>query len=131
MSPTKYPPAESVEGIVARAADIMDSLKAENVLVLKMEGIADFTDFFVIGTAQSTTQARAIIRRIYETLKEEGNLPFSPPEDSSDRWSIIDYGSVVIHVFDAEARDHYRLEQVWGDAEELDWTTLIQSDASV
>ena len=115
------PVLQTAEGRVKRMAVILDDLKAQNVIAIDLRGITDFTDFFLIATMASTPQMRAVAREISTMLKGEGLRPFVDVEDESPRWTILDYGDVVIHLFDAETRLHYDLEALWGDAEEFAW----------
>jgi ribosome-associated protein len=112
---------DATETRVQRIAQILDDLKSEEILALDLRGVADYADFFLIATMRSRPQMRAACVRISETLKAEGARPFSPPEDESPNWTILDYGDVVVHLFTPDARQHYALEQIWGDAGEFDW----------
>lgn len=121
MSESKQPVQISIAARAAHAAEILDDLKLEEITMLDLRGVTDFTDFFIVATARSRTQMQAAVHRLVEGLKEVGLRPFSPPEDESPKWSVIDYGDFVVHLFEEEARRHYRLEELWGDAIELDW----------
>lgn len=105
----------------ARAAELLDELKMEDVTVLDLREVTDFTDFFIVATARSHAQMKAGVHRVVDGLKKVGLRPFTPPEDESPKWSVIDYGDFVVHLFEEDARGHYRLEELWGDAVELDW----------
>lgn len=109
--------------LATRIAQIMDELKSEDIVTLDLRGVADVADCFVIATVNSAPQMKAVAWRIYEKLKAEGVTPVGPIEDESPRWNIIDYSDVVVHLFEADARKLYQLEQVWGDAEELQWNS--------
>lgn len=113
------PAFQEAEARIRVIVDTLESLKAVDITILDLRGIADFADYFVIATATSSTQMAAIIRRVYDALKAEGSLPYSPIEDESPRWSILDYGDVILHLFEQETREHYQLEQAWGDADVL------------
>jgi ribosome-associated protein len=111
----------TVAARAARTAEILDDLKMEEITVLDLRGVTDFTDFFIVATARSRAQMSAGVQRVLEGLKEAGLRPFAPPEDESPKWTVIDYGDFVVHLFEDEARRHYRLEELWGDATEWDW----------
>lgn len=115
------PIMSSIAGRAARAAEILDELKMEDIVMLDLRDVTDFTDFFVVATARSRTQMSAAVHRLVEGLRKIGLRPFSPPEDESPNWTVIDYGDFVVHLFDQDARRHYRLEELWGDAVALDW----------
>lgn len=112
---------ETVESRVSRIGEILDEMKAVEIVALDLRGISDFTDFFVIATMQSSTQMRSALLRIEQELKAEGVRPFVPPELESPKWTVLDYGSVVVHLFDADARRFYALEELWGDGAEFEW----------
>lgn len=101
-------------GLIAEAAD---SLKAENTIVMNIGEVTDFADYFVITTVASAPQMRALTRRIHDALREGGHRTVTPMEDESPRWSVLDYGDIVVHIFDPEARRTYQLEELWGDVD--------------
>ena len=106
-------PAELAERIATIAAD----RKAVDVRVLDLRGIVSYTDFFVICSGNTDRQARAIQEAIHRQLKDtEGLLPRRVEGDGEARWILLDYLDCVAHVFTPDARDYYRLEQLWGEA---------------
>lgn len=109
----------SDEARVAQIAEILADLKAEDICALDLKGICDFTDFFVIATVRSAPQMRAAAEQIADRLKADGVRPFAPPDLESPNWSVLDYGHIVVHLFRAETRAHYRLEELWGDARQV------------
>jgi ribosome-associated protein len=111
----------TVASRAARTAELLDELKMDDITVLDLRGVTDFTDFFIVATARSNAQMRAAVHRVVDGLKKDGLRPFAPPEDESSKWSVVDYGDFVVHLFEDEARRHYRLEELWGDAVEMDW----------
>lgn len=103
-------------------AGILDRLKSLDIVALNLEGISDIADYFIIATVQSTAQMRAAAEQITTEFKASGVLPHVPAITDSPKWAILDYGSVVVHLFDRATRDHYRLEDLWGDAEHYEWS---------
>lgn len=87
--------------------------KASAVLVFNLTELTTLADYFVLSTAVSDRQARAIADAITEAL----GAPLSVEGLSAARWILMDYGDVVFHVFQEEARKFYALERLWGDAE--------------
>ncbi len=87
--------------------------KASAVLVFNLTELTTLADYFVLSTAASDRQARAIADAIAEAL----GTPLSVEGLSAARWILMDYGDVVFHVFQEEARKFYALERLWGDAE--------------
>jgi len=93
---------------------------AEEVLVLDLRGISTFTDFFVICSGASEPQLKAIAGGITERLRDEHNLkPSAVDSYPLSQWLIIDYGSVVVHIFHQVKRELYSLEDLWSDAPRL------------
>ena len=97
-------------------AGLAGDKKAADVAVLQMEGLTSFTDFFVICSGESTTQVKTISENIIERLKEKGLRPIGVEGLSSRLWVLIDYGDVIVHVFEAQTRAFYELEKLWLDA---------------
>ena len=95
--------------------------KAQDILILDMEGISPITDAFVICSANSTTQVQAIADNIEEKLTANG-LDVLHREGYRDaHWILLDYGICVAHIFITEERNFYNLEQLWGDAKRREY----------
>lgn len=106
--------------IAARAAD---DKKAVDIMVQEVSELIGVTDYFVIVTAQNSRQVDAIIDEIEEKLLEDASMKPVHREVSSDgSWSLLDYGHIVVHVFQPETREYYRLETLWNDAPVIDLT---------
>jgi ribosome-associated protein len=108
-------------GLLAeRIAAIAADKKAIDVRVIDLRGIVSYTDFFVICSGNTERQAKAIHDAIYEELKHgpDGDrlLPRRTEGDREARWILLDYWDVVVHIFTPEAREYYRLENLWGEA---------------
>ncbi len=104
--------------IAARAAD---EKKATDIIVQNVGEIISVTEYFVIVTASNSRQVSAIIDAIEEAERLQANLkPLHREETRDGSWELLDYGSVVIHVFQPETREYYRLEALWNDAPVLD-----------
>ncbi|GAW92395.1 ribosome silencing factor [Calderihabitans maritimus] len=104
------------KAIALAAAEAAEEKKAKDIVVLDMQKVSLITDYFVIATGNSTTQVQAIVKEIEKKLKEQG-IPLLRREGYREaRWVLLDYGSVVIHIFQPEEREFYSLERLWGDA---------------
>jgi ribosome-associated protein len=91
--------------------------KAIDPVELDLRDVLAYTDYFVICTGNTDRQTKAIHDRIHEGLKKEhGLLPRRVEGTGESRWILMDYLDVVVHVFTPEAREFYRLEQLWGEA---------------
>ena len=90
--------------------------KASDIVVMAMREISPSTDYFVICSANTATQVRAIADNIEDELSKAG-VEFNHKEGYREgEWVLLDFGDVVAHVFMQEAREYYALEQLWGDA---------------
>ena len=124
MNPGDQPqPAVSGLQFAEEAARIADDSRAENVVILDLRGICSVTDFFVIATGTSDRQMRAIIDQIAEYGKRVGQMRFGLSGYDTATWVLADYIDVVVHLFDAQRRQYYDLELLWGDAPRIDWRT--------
>jgi ribosome-associated protein len=108
------------EVLARRVAAIVDDKLGEDIVVLDVRELVGYTDFLVIATARNERLAKAIHDDVYHQLKREGLLPGRAEGVQEARWVLIDYLDCVLHVFVPEAREHYRLEQLWGEAPQLE-----------
>jgi ribosome-associated protein len=100
-----------------RIAAIAADKKARDIRVIDLRGIVSYTDFFVICSGNTERQAKAIHDAVHESLKHEDSLlPRRAEGDREARWILLDYLDCVVHIFTPEAREYYRLEQLWGEA---------------
>jgi ribosome-associated protein len=103
------------------AAQAADELKATDLVVQEVGKLMSSTEYFVIATARNNRQVDAIIDRVEEKLrKEKGVKPLHTEGVEDGTWALLDYGSFIVHVFQPEARDYYRLESLWNDAPIVD-----------
>jgi ribosome-associated protein len=99
-----------------RIADLAQEKLAGDVMILDMRPVCSYTDYFVICTGSNPRQTKAIHDEVHHRLKaEEQLLPRSANGAAEGRWILADYLDVILHVFTPEARDYYRLEELWGD----------------
>jgi ribosome-associated protein len=109
------------EALARRLAELADSKGATEILVLDMRGLVSYTDFLVICTGRNERQAGAISDEVNLRLKrDESLLPRQIEGGPAAGWVVLDYLDCVLHVFTPEARDRYRLEQLWADAPRLE-----------
>ena len=99
--------------VAAYAADV----KAIDPVELDLRDVLGYTDYFVIATGNTDRQTKAIHDRIHQGMKKEhGLLPRRVEGLAEARWILMDYLDVIVHIFTPEAREFYRLEQLWGEA---------------
>jgi ribosome-associated protein len=109
---------QDAAALAERIAAIAADKKASDIRVIDLRGIVSYTDFFVICSGNTERQTKAIHDAIYEELKHahERLLPRRTEGAREARWILLDYLDVVTHIFTPEAREYYRLEQLWGEA---------------
>jgi ribosome-associated protein len=95
--------------------------KARDVMVLDMRGITPLYDFFVIATGNSRRQIHTIAEEVDAALRAAGDRRLAIEGYQASKWVVQDYGDVVVHVFDADTREYYALEELWADAPRVDW----------
>jgi ribosome-associated protein len=94
-----------------------DDKKAENVVVLDVRKLSTVTDFFVVMSATSEPHMRAIADELVDKLKQEADVrPRAMDGAVRGSWLVVDYVDVIVHIMRADARHHYDLEGLWGDA---------------
>lgn len=97
-------------------SEIIFTKKGFNVLKVDLRNLVTFTDYFVICSADSDTQVKAIADQIDKVLSDEGIRCWHREGLKALSWVLLDYVDVVVHIFKKEARDFYNLEKLWGDA---------------
>jgi ribosome-associated protein len=107
------------------AVRAIDSKKGRDVKVLFIRDISTVADYFVICTANSTTQIKAISDEIERILGLEGENPLRVEGKRDGGWVLVDFGVVVVHVFLREMREFYSLERLWADAPTVDISEII------
>lgn len=106
-------------------AKALDSKKGNEIKVLKTEGLTTLADYFVICTATSSTQIKAMSDACEEAMENNGERAHHIEGHHGGTWLLLDFSSVVVHVFTDETRKFYDLERLWGDAEEMDLTGVL------
>jgi ribosome-associated protein len=111
----------SSESLARRLAELADSKKAEDIVVLDMRSLVAYTDFLIICTVRNERQAGAIVDEVRVQVKRDSALLPGGTETAGEAgWAILDYLDCVLHVFTSEARDRYQLEDLWREAPRLE-----------
>lgn len=117
--------------VLARAA--ADALYAKNgtdIVLLDVEEAFFLSDIFVIATGSSRTNVQALADQVEERLKTDYETkPLRVEGRSQGEWVLVDFGDIIVHIFQAEARDYYSLERLWGDAGVISWSAPVASDS--
>ena len=111
-------------------AKILDKKKAVDVRVLKVESLTVLTDYFVIASGTSTTQVGALADEVEYELSQKGIEPYTTEGFDSKNWVLLDYSSVIVHVFVPNSRAYYDLEHLWADGEPVDISEYLTPDSS-
>ena len=106
------------------AVKALDSKKAEEITALKVGDLTIVANYFVIASASSSTQVKALADEVEYQLGLKGVTPKSVEGLRSD-WVVLDYIDVVVHVFHKQAREFYQLERLWADGEKVDISDII------
>ena len=104
----------------------LDNKKAQDIKLLRTRDVTILADYFVICTANSTTQLKTISDEVEKVLKENGETPLRREGHRNGGWVLIDFACVIVHIFLKEARDFYTLERLWADAENIDISDIIK-----
>lgn len=109
-------------------AQIADNYRGHETVVLDLTRVTPIVDFFVITSGTNKRQLHAIAEEVDRVMEERGwkRLGLEGYRESS--WILQDYGDVCLHVFDEASRELYDLENLWGDAERVDWQAVLATD---
>lgn len=93
----------------------LDEKKGEDIQVIDITGISVMADYFLIATGNSDSQVRALVENVEETLQKSGYLLKQREGYQSGSWVLLDFGDIIVHIFDKENRLFYDLERIWRD----------------
>ena len=110
--------------LALKAVEILDQKKALDIKAIGVTEQTIVADYFVIATGNSSTHVKSLADDVEYELSQLG-VENGHIEGRATGWVLLDYGAVLIHVFDKESREYYNLERLWTDAEELDISALI------
>jgi ribosome-associated protein len=102
--------------LAQQISEIIFTKKGFNVVVIDLRKLVTFTDYFVICSADSDTQVKAISDQVDKALSDEGIRCWHREGLKALSWVLLDYVDVVVHIFKKDAREFYNLEKLWGDA---------------
>lgn len=102
-------------------ARLIDEHKGENINVLDVDTVCNFTSVFVVASANSSPQLRALAGRVQRKMREWGHRPIGVSGSGTTSWVVLDFADIVVHLFNVEAREYYRLEELWKDATPIIW----------
>ncbi|HWB53078.1 MAG TPA: ribosome silencing factor [Tepidisphaeraceae bacterium] len=112
---------QAARAFALEAARLAANTRCQDVLVLDVRGLSPIADYFVIATGTSPRQMRSVCDEIAEQGEQKGFRPLSVCGYEAESWMLADFVTVIVHLFSAEARPYYDLENLWGDAPRIKW----------
>ena len=115
--------------LACEVAKLLDRKKAADILALEIKDLTTIGDYFVIASAGSTTQVKALADEVEFQMKEKfGMMPLRTEGYNSSSWILVDYGNVVVHVFTKDTREFYDLERLWADGTKVELEELLSNE---
>ena len=115
--------------MIAIAVKALDGKKGRDIKVLHSADQTTLADYFIICNGTSNTQVRALAEAVEEAMSKAGEEPHHIEGHRGGQWTLMDYSSVVVHIFTEEGREFYDLERLWSDAETVDIAPYLTADA--
>jgi len=97
----------------------LENKKGENIVLIDLQEIAIFADYFVICSGSSDRMIQALVDASIDQVKKEYNINARVEGQSEDGWMLVDYGEIILHIFSPQRRDYYRLEELWSNGKVL------------
>ncbi|MCH7480016.1 MAG: ribosome silencing factor [Chloroflexi bacterium] len=99
--------------------EALEDKKAEDILILDLTDIASFTDYFIICSGSSNRMLQALMETTLKRAKGKFNLPSRSEGEPQDGWMLADFGDIIVHIFSADQREYYQLEDLWSKGKVL------------
>ena len=115
----------SAKEVAYAVTKALDSKKGMDIKLLKIDEISSLADYFLICTGTSSTHVKTLCDYAEHTLEELGEKLLGREGHRGNSWELLDYGSLVVHVFTQEAREFYSLERLWADAQQVDISDIV------
>ena len=111
--------------IAVAVTKALDEKKGMDIKLLKIDRVSSLADYFLISTGTSNTHVKTLCDYAEFTLEEMGETMLGREGHRGNSWELLDYGTIVVHVFTEEAREFYALERLWADAEQIDLSNIL------
>lgn len=112
-------------------AQFLDDKLAKDITILNISNVSSLADYFVIVTGDSTPQVKALMETVKDKVKTEfSRLPLRQENDAKNRWNLLDYGDVVVHILHRDERETYAIEKFWNHAysvQEEEWREVAKA----
>ena len=115
----------SAKKVAYEVTKALDEKKGMDIKLLKIDKVSSLADYFLICTGTSNTHVRTLCDYAEYVLEELGEPMLGREGHRGNSWELLDFGSIVVHVFTQEAREFYSLERLWADAEEINISDII------
>ena len=119
----------SEKEMTAIAVKALDDKQGKDIKVLHTAAQTTLADYFIICNGTSNTQVRALAEAVEEALSKAGEEPHHIEGHRGGQWTLMDYSSVVVHIFTEEGREFYGLERLWSDAAPVDIAQFLTAEA--
>ena len=118
----------SAKKVAYEVTNALDEKKGIDIKLLKIDKVSSLADYFLICTGTSNTHVRTLCDYAEYTLEQLGEPMLGREGHRGNSWELLDFGSIVVHVFTEEAREFYALERLWADAEEINISDIIVAE---
>ncbi len=102
------------EALCRAAVDALETIKAEDIVVMDVRKMSSLFDYIIVASAESTRQTRALVNNLQDKIKALGGRILGVEGEESGEWVLVDLGDVIVHVMQPAIRSYYNLEQLWG-----------------
>lgn len=114
--------------LVLEIVKVLDEKKAIDITAIKTEEVTIVSDYFVIASGTSNTHVKSLADDVEYEIKERFGIDPQHIEGRATGWILLDYGSIIVHIFGHEDREYYNLERLWADASIMDLSDIITED---
>ena len=111
--------------VAIQVTKALDEKKGQNIKLLRITDVSSLADYFLICTGTSNTHVKTLCDYAEYAMEQLGEPMLGREGHRGNTWELLDYGSVVVHVFTEEAREFYNLERIWADGENVDLTGIL------
>jgi len=105
--------------LVKNVVEIMENKKAKDIILLNLQDISLIADYFVICSGESSSHMRSIAQELEKRLKDNGLELIGAKDFINKCWILLDFGTIVVHIFSKKGREFYQLERLWADAQKI------------
>lgn len=107
------PDSMQLEALQKLVVDALEEIKAQDIKIMDVRGVASFTDLMVVASGTSTRHVKAIADKVIEKASQAGNKPLGVEGDREAEWVLVDLNDIIVHVMLPQTRDFYNLEKLW------------------